>query len=135
MPLVIKLDAQEEITINGVTLRNSKQSRADLRVITPARIVREAERISPERASRTPAGGLHALIVRCLEVFDPEDAPVDAVHDALVAQISVLPPAQQGVLMEVGHMVADGRFNDALRALKPVLEDQERCGVRVGKAS
>jgi len=124
--LILKLRAHEQILVNGVVMQNGDRN-ARLIIKTPdAKILRLRDAIHPDEANTPVKRVCYILQLALAGEADPEDSRRQA--GLGIAQLRDVFTGEdfQRKLIRASEDVAAGRFYPALRALRSLLENEER---------
>lgn len=119
--LVLKMAPKERVLINGAVIENCER-RSRFSIITPdAHVLRLKDAIHPDDA-RTPMGH----VCYQLQMVLTGNAAPEMIAEQLIAQIVELAkilqdPFSQSQLGTAFSAIKDGKFYNALKAVKPLL--------------
>ena len=124
--LVLKLGPRERIMINGVVMENGDR-RTRLNIVTPdAKVLRLRDAIHPDEANTPVRRVCYIAQLVLAGEADPEEARRQLMRG--IEQLSQVfqDPDSRGHLAAATEAVVEGRYYQAMRALRALLPREER---------
>ena len=121
MSLRLRLKPNERVIIGGAVVRNGR-SRGELLIDNEVPVLRESDILSP-RAVRTPCERIYLVLQ--LVYLDTEQVTKHlSAFESLTADVIKAAPSCTGLVGTIRQHLEAGRFYQALKSVRPLLEHE-----------
>ena len=121
MALRLRLKPNERVIIGGAVVRNGR-NRGELLIDNEVPVLRESDILSP-RSVRTPCERIYLALQ--LVYLDTEQVSKHlAAYESLAADVVKAAPSCRPLMDPIEHHLSAGRFYQALKSARPLLEHE-----------
>jgi flagellar biosynthesis repressor protein FlbT len=132
MALKLKLKAQERVIISGAVIVNG-ENRSDFTVENNVPILREKDILNPQAAD-SPCKRIY-LAIQLMYVDEAHITEHHRIYWELVRDVAGAAPSRTPLLREISEEILAGRYYQALKKSKKLIEYEQEAINRVRKST